>query len=404
LKGEIMWWIRLAAVATTTVASVAGAASPTIYPLGFSSGTTGSRGYGVNDSGQVAVSSIQLFGQGTANRYDGAAPGGTLRTLIPFAGYANAFSNAINASGQVAGHAQVSSVGTPIRAFRYDGTPGAGGVMRDLGTLGGANSDALGINDLGQVTGYAQADPAGPNPGQFAFVYTGTPGSGGVMKSLGALGTTGSSGSAINHNGQVAGSSGSSTDGAFHAFRYDGLPGTGVMHDLGLLPGFTQSGAAGINAGGQVVGNVSTATTAHAFIYKGTPGVDGAMTDLKTLPGGSISEADSINDAGFVVGFSDDASQLDFHPTLWRPDGSAVDLEAWLDAANPALGANWDLRNGFVGGISNSGFVTGDGIYLGPGALNNHGVAYILDASSLLPEPTGLILFSAAAQLLRRRR
>jgi probable HAF family extracellular repeat protein len=117
------------------------AAIPTICELGIANGSTASRGYLVNDSGQVAVTSTQLFGQGTASRYDGVAPGGTLRTLAP-SGYAETVANAINSSGQVVGYTRASSTLPPIRAFRYDGTPGAGGILRDLGTLGGASMPA----------------------------------------------------------------------------------------------------------------------------------------------------------------------------------------------------------------------------------------------------------------------
>jgi probable HAF family extracellular repeat protein len=278
--------------------------------------------------------------------------------------------------------------------------------MRDLGTLGGANSQAYGINDFGQVTGYADADPSGPNPGTYAFVYTGTPGAGGVMRSLGALGGSGSTATAINNAGQVAGSSNSSADGQPHAFRYDGLPGTGAMRDLGTLPGFASSHAAGINASGQVVGDVDTAdgNIIHAFIYKGTPGVDGVMTDLKTLPGAALSFAVGINDSGYVLGASDDVDGLHFHPVLWRPDGSIIDLEAWLDAANPALGQNWDLRDSFITAISNTGLITGDGVYLGPGTDHGHGVAFVLDASSLVPEPASLGIIGAGLMVLTRRK
>lgn len=401
-----MQWIRIAAVATIGVTSVAGAAGPTIYPLGISSGSVGSRPYGLNESGQVAVTSAQLFGQVTAARYDGAAPGGSLIDLGTLPGYQTAAARDVNASGQVAGFAQGATVSTPSQAFRYDGTPGSGGIIRALGTLGGTDSQAYAINDLGQVTGYAQADPSGPTPGQFAFVYTGTPGAGGAMKSLGALGGNASVGSGINNAGQVAGSAATSPGGALHAFRYDGPAGSGIMRDLGVLPGFNESMGNAINATGQVAGVLESADFSHAFIYKGTPGIDGVMTDLETLPGGTLSEADAVNDAGFVVGFSDESadSNLHFHPTLWRPDGTMADIEAWLDAANPAMGANWDLQDSFVTGINNAGQIIGDGIYSGPGPFSGHSVAYILDASSLLPEPAGLVLVAAAVQLLLRRR
>ncbi len=387
---------------------VISASTPTIYPLGIASGNNvSSRPYGLNASGQVAVTSTQLFGQVTASRYDGTAPGGSLVSLGTLPGYQTSAAWGVNASGQVAGFAQGATVSTSSQAFRYDGTPGAGGIMRALGTLGGTDSQAYAINDLGQVTGYAQTDPNGPTPGQFAFVYTGTPGAGGIMKSLGSLGGTTSQGMGINNSGQDDGISEITPGGLVHAFRYDGPAGSGVMRDLGVTSGFPESLGNAINASGQVAGALESADFSHAFIYKGTPGIDGVMTDLGTLPGGTLSEGDAMNDAGFVVGISDESadSNLHFHPVLWRPDGSSVDLEGWLDATNPALGANWDLKDSFVTGINNAGQIVGDGIYSGPGPFNGHSVAYLLDASSLLPEPTaGAFLVGGMVLLLRRRK
>jgi probable HAF family extracellular repeat protein len=228
--------VAVAAVAGITLAPAPGlAAAPAIYNLGTLLGGTYSGGSGVNDAGQVT------------------------------------------GSGNFQG-------GLDTHAFRYDGTPGSDGVMHDLGTLGGADASAEAINDSGQVTGGSSFIP-GDTLGSHAFRYDGTPGSGGVMRNLGTLGGSSSRGYGINNAGQVTGNSllGTSTaNDPTHAFLYTGTPGAGgVMHDLGTLGGMQSQGIA-INNAGQVVGwsEITGSTIKHPFLYTGTPGVDGQMIDL----------------------------------------------------------------------------------------------------------------------------
>jgi probable HAF family extracellular repeat protein len=203
--------------------------------------------------------------------------------------------------------------------------------MADLGTLGGGSSLGGAINNLGQVTG--RSDLSAPSIQYHAFLYTGTPGSGGAMADLGTLGGNFSTGRGINDSGQVVGDS-STTDSPYHAFLYTGIPGNGgAMHDLGTLPGDASSSANAINAAGLVVGNSGVS---GVFLYVGTPGTDGHM----------------------------------------------IDLNAWLDANNPIEGAKWTLGTAF--GITDSGLITGTGDYNdGPGGLSDGGRAFLLDASSL---------------------
>ena len=72
-------------------------------------------------------------------------------------------------------------------------------------------------------------------------------------------------------------------------------------------------------------------------------------------------------------------------PTLWLNDAgnTAVDLDAWLDAVNPTLGAYWTLPEARA--INNDGLITGTGHYDdGPGGLSDGSRAFVLDASSLV--------------------
>ena len=261
---------------------------------------------------------------------------------------------AVNVNGQVAGDSRITGRATS-HAFLYTGTPGSGGAMADLGTLAaGFASYAFGINAAGQVTGYSGTVPT--DAIEHAFLYSGTPGSGGHMIDLGTVGGSSSAGRAINVNGQVAGESYIAGDGAQHAFLYSGTPGSGGhMSDLGTLGG-TSSYASAINAGGQVVGNSATAGNAntHAFLYTGTPGVNGQM----------------------------------------------IDLDAWLDANNPTDGSKWTLFEAH--GLTDSGLVTGYGFYSdGPGGLSDGDRAFLLDASALVvPEPAGILVMGIGATLI----
>jgi probable HAF family extracellular repeat protein len=410
-KGIQLSAVALGSIGAAVVVLVNGvtrAAPGDIHSLGALGGGTPhySFGHSINDSGQVAGISSVPTAYLHAFRYSGT-PGadGAMSDLGTLgAATATSFGYGINATGQVTGTSNQTFEGV-FRAFRYTGTPGAGGAMYSLGTLGGSDSEGYAINDSGQVTGTASTTG---NLATHAFRYTGTPGSGGAMVGLGSLGGVRSLGYAINNGGQVAGVSYLADNDTERAFLYTGTPGAGgAMVDLGTLGG-TRSGARAINDAGQVAGysELTVGSTAgHAFRYSGTPGAGGAMVDLGSLAGGSVGLG--INDAGFVVGFSGRAAG-GIAATLWQTDAAntIVDLDAWLDATNPALGAYWKLDQAMD--INSSGLVTGVGAYNdGPGGLpDNEQVAFILDASSLLvPEPSNLaLLASAGAALLRRRR
>jgi len=231
----------------------------------------------------------------------------------------------------------------------------------------------------------------------------------GDIYNLGTLGSgyTSSAGQAINASAQVAGYSTTASN-VSRAVRYSGTPGSGgAMADLGTLGGNTSEGHA-INDAGQVAGysQLTGSAARHAFRYTGTPGSGGAMVDLGTL-GGAESYAFGINDAGFVVGHAQRSAGAGggFAATLWQIDAAntAVDLDVWLDANNPTLGAFWTL-GGSPADINNNGLISGTGTYNdGPGGLTDGTRAYILDASSLVPEPSGLALIAIGLALLRRR-
>jgi len=125
---------------------------------------------------------------------------------------------------------------------------------------------------------------------------------------------------------------------------------------LGTLGGLHGTGYA-INAAGQVAGTSVLAgdVTDRAFLYTGTPGVNGQM----------------------------------------------IDLDAWLDTNNPSEGAKWELLAAY--GLSDTGLVTGVGLY--DDGFDTSRRAFLLDGSALVvPEPASIALLGLAMPVVLRRR
>jgi probable HAF family extracellular repeat protein len=205
----------------------------------------------------------------------------------------------INNSGQVTGRSNTASGAS--HAFLYNGTPGSGGVMHDLGTLGGTWSFGQALNNSGQVAGGSSASGNFPEHG---FLYTGTPGSGGVMLAIGFAGGISSYASGVNDSGQIVGgtfSSGGDPDSTYAFFTAPGSSGLMDYHFLPSLGGNATYGRA-INDSGQIVGESEYTPEhfgTHAFLH-----IDFIMHDLGTLGGGS-SKAFAINNSGQVAGESE---------------------------------------------------------------------------------------------------
>jgi probable HAF family extracellular repeat protein len=372
----------IASVAILVVAArVSSASVPgTITHLGTLGGTA-TQSFDINASGQVV-------GQGysPANQWIHAfrATAGTITDLGTLGG-GHSYSYGINAHGHVVGQSYLTGSAV-AHAFRSN----PDGTLTDLGTLGGSNSTGRAINDSGVVTGYS--DLAGNFSGR-AFRF-----SNGVMTDLGTLGGTESYGLDINSSGQVAGYS-SINASTRHAFRTVGA----AMIDLGTLGG-RNSYADAINDSGQVAGysDMPGNTATHAFRTE----TAGTMFDLGTL-GGTAGSALGINSSGHVVGRSTTATGQQ-HAFLYvgtpGSGGTMIDLDIWLDSVNPVEGAKWLLTDAYD--LTDNGLLTGNGGYNdGPAGLPDGGRAFILDVSTLIPEPAtwSLLTLACAAVATRRR-
>ena len=268
-------------------------------------GGTESGAFSINESGQVAGWSwlpgdtnhaATLWTDGNANW---SADPGELASLGDLGG-GKSRGYSINNAGQVAGLAFTMSGRRDAMRWtdgngNWSGDPGE---MTDIGTLGGANTYGEGINSAGHVVGFSEVTP-GVDHG-FRWVDADANGhvNPGELVDLGTLGGTNSRAWAINDSGIVAGES-ETADGHTHAFIYNDLAG---MVDLGTLGG-TDSWAYGINAAGYVVGmSLDSNGEKHAFIWDGI-----GMTDLNALlPAGSeweLTVARGLNDIDEVVGW-----------------------------------------------------------------------------------------------------
>jgi len=331
----------------------------TITDLGTLGGAT-TKGYGINESGQI-VGASQIGSYMHAFLWDD----GTMTNLGALGAYGS-WAHDINDAGQVVGESYVGS------EFYTHGFLWENGAMQDLGTLGGPESLAFGINNAGQVAGKAccapdsyvthavrwgggivdlgDLDPEWPNHsvaygindvgqivGQSA---TGDPlqldhaflWQNGSMQDMGTLGGDLSGAWAINENGQAVGYSKLANSTTFHAVLWDG-----GRQDLGALT-FTNSIAYDINDKKQVVGALKTGQISHAFVW-----ANGQMQDLNNLvaanSGWVLQEAHAINNKGQIVGFGTINGQT--RAFLLKPSAYH-----W---ANPSGGAwhlttNWDPR------------------------------------------------------------
>ena len=186
--------------------------------------------HGINSSGQIVGS--DYFGHAAINTPSSTSPATDLNSLLsPSPAWALKTADGINDSGQITG---TGTLGGQTHAFLLD----VEGI-HDLGTS--ANSFHTAINALGEVAGTIIVDAPGHG---HAFLYAG-----GTTHDLGTLlGTSNSSGEAINGNGQIVGSSGNV------AFLYS----DGVMKDLNSLiapsSGWILWDAVGINDLGQIIG------------------------------------------------------------------------------------------------------------------------------------------------------
>jgi probable HAF family extracellular repeat protein/autotransporter-associated beta strand protein len=377
---KLLFWVT-APVVAAMASPLSAATGQVFYGLGTLGGPT-SYATAINAAGQVTgYSSLGSSQYSDAFIYNGIPGAGGTMTDIGSLDHMGSVGNAINASGTITGSSLVP--GNESDLYAYTGTP-INGIGDDISLNAGLYGPATGngVNSAGTLVGSFELDDPDNSYPSHAFFYANN-----TFTDLGTLGGVGSYNSSvsngINSSGEIVGNS-TGNDGNQHGFLYTGTPGqNGTMYDLGYLGSPTSylnyTTAAAINDAGQITGTSVSGSSPHAYLYTGTPGVNGNMIDLGILPGGSSSAGTAINSQGVIVGTANTStsnSDAVVYVGTVGLDGHWVDLNSWLASVDPTDAANWKLTT--ATGINDSDIVTGTGIYGGQSQ------AYILNVSALL--------------------
>ena len=256
----------------------------TQYPLiwdvnsGFNTFPDGGVAGGINDHGQVIVSSPFRV-------YD--SDGTAIYTHDEYDSIGTDINNNTRATG-------VCIFDEPYgHAFLWGQTAG----MEDIGTLGGDKSYGYAINDNGDIVGRSSVD-SGMLADDYAFLWARDDG----MVNLGTLPTfdLGSCAYDINNSNKIIGESYSSI--ATHAFIWDNDNG---MQDIGTLLG--HSSAVAINDFGLVIGkSYDYDSPSIGFIWSEADGMV-SISDLLTFSysGYNILDAYDINNHNQIVALAE---------------------------------------------------------------------------------------------------
>jgi probable HAF family extracellular repeat protein len=265
-------FVMLAALWLCASASQSTAQTYTITGLGTLPGSTGTKGYALNDAGEAA--GVSNTPSATATMFSAGKA-----TSISTLGGSVSVANAINGSGEIVGwNSFASNPNFDPQAFLY-----SNGNMLNINSasLFPSGTEAYGINNAGEVVGTGYLSPSNFH----AFLYTG-----GKMTDIGPPGSLQASAVSINNSGQIVGSY-YLTSGGAGEFLYS----NGKVTTLPVPVGATSVNALAINDNGEIVGEIIP--SGHAARY-----ANGAWTDLGAITGALSNVGLGINLSGQVVG------------------------------------------------------------------------------------------------------
>jgi hypothetical protein len=403
-----------------------GAPAVELGHLGTSGGFTSSNVFCINPAG-TAVGFADRFGPGVylgsrAVRWEAS---GTAATELGHlgtdsAGFTRSAAFAVNTAGTAVGQAYtyVSGSNKGNRAVRWNAASTGAIELANLGTDSSGVTDNLAydVNDAGTAVGYSQKHVGGLFKGERAVRWNAA---GPAATELGNLGTdsdgfTRAYAYAVNTAGAAVGWAWRYEAGVYRgnsAVRWD-ASGTAAT-ELGNLgtssQGHSTAYAHDINAAGTAVGisykyeaGVEKGTRAVRWDASGTAAFELGLLGTDAF-GKQDSYAAAINSAGIAVGHASyylSNTGFEQRAVVWGLDGAAIDLNTLID---PDSG--WTTLY-YAHGISDTNWVTGVGYFDPGGGQEIYGRAFLLDISSVVPEPGGVALLTVAfrALLCRRRR
>jgi hypothetical protein len=269
-------------------------------------------------------------------------------------------------------------------------------------------------DDAGTAVGYGRKFVAGSESSLRAVRWDA---GGTAVTELGHLGTTSAG---YTHTEAVG------VDAAGNAFggaqKYDGIVYLGsravrwparttTPTELGNLgtraSGYTQSHVTAVNRAGTAVGEAQKYIDNVYFGERPVRWDAGGTTATElgvfgTVSGMTAAWALAINASSTAVGSVADyegGTFVGYRATLWGTDAVPIDLNTLID---PASG--WTLTE--ADSISDTHFVAGVGLFDpdGPGPAQPYTRAFLMNVSSVVPEPGALTMFIALPLLSRRAR
>jgi hypothetical protein len=363
-----------------------------VQPLPAPVGAGSTFAQSINSAGQIAGYSLDDSGNSIPTVWSPGVGGGYSAQALPtIIGNTVGAANGISSTGTIAGYLQPSDQSTATAVIwspdsnSYSTTP-LTGAPNDPGF-----DSAFAVNAGGNVAGFATT-ATGKSA---AVVWQPGPGGYGAPTLLPAVANQSESGATgINSSGDVAGYATLNP----HPFNQPGLVGVvwsnsgGGNYTAHQVIAVDDAQVTAINDFGTGAGVYAGDQPLVCSLFEG----DYYATSLDMPFGSTDGASDAVNNFDALVGYAKDSTTdtPGREAAIWLPNDffwDYLNLDQWLDQTDPTLGAHWTLTE--ATGISDNWLVTGTGIY-DDGAGHVTDQAFVLDVSTLVPEPSALALFA----------